>query len=578
MGDKSAQPKNHGANMSHPSHVALSALSTDSANVRRTGRGAEPLFTASVKAKGIKLPFLVRPNGAGYKVVDGGKRHDALLWLLEQGETANGVRVTEAYPVPVLIEAMTDVEAREASLVTHTRAELHPIDRYEAIADLVADGKSRTEIGATYAMSDRELDQVLALGALSPTVRQAWRDDVIDAGTAKAFTLAPDHKTQDRIFKEFNKDGQGLIEEGDVKQRLKANENDAGAHVQFVGIDEYEKRGGKVTRDLFGVDHIVSNTKLAKAMAEEKLEAECARLVADGWAWALPKDSIKNDWNYGRTKVTGEPTAEEQAEHDKLDRIAENWDHPQHDQAKSALDRLDSAVALRAFTAAQKAKSGCFVSIGDDGELVADYGRTKPAEQKERSSAAERPKAEKKPTPTPAEKKKAEAAKLKAAETGEVSNSLARDLHTQLLRATKRALKAEAARFPKSGLASLLAAVAADLVEPDQSYNRALDDKVLVALRAVIDPKIMNEACEHEFDAKEYFARVPRHFAIAAVKESINEDEARKLDGKKSAEVTKFAVTNVPKAWLPHALRTPHYQGPAAAAKATKAKPKRKAA
>jgi hypothetical protein len=63
-----------------------------------------------------------------------------------------------------------------------------------------------------------------------------------------------------------------------------------------------------------------------------------------------------------------------------------------------------------------------------------------------------------------------------------------------MLRATKRALKAEAARFAKGGLASLLAAVAADLVEPDQSYNRALDDKVLETLRAAVDPKIMNEA------------------------------------------------------------------------------------
>jgi hypothetical protein len=74
---------------------------------------------------------------------------------------------------------------------------------------------------------------------------------------------------------------------------------------------------------------------------------------------------------------------------------------------------------------------------------------------------------------------------------------------------------------------------------------------------------------------------VPRHFAIAAVKEAINDDEARKLDGKKSAEVTKFAISNVPKTWLPHALRTSHYVGPTATAKpgkAAKAKPRRKAA
>lgn len=552
--------------MSHPSHIALSRLQADSANVRRTGRGAEPLFTASLRARGVKLPFIVRPNsGDTYKVVDGGKRHDALIWLRDHGESAAGTAVTDAFPVPVLIEDLSDAQAREVSLTTHVRAQLHPVDRHEAISDLAADGKSRAEIAAEYAMTERELDQVLALGALSPAIRRAWRDQAIDAEVAKAFTLAGDHKTQDRVFKDLSAGGQDRIDADDVKDRLKANENDGGTYAQFVGIEAYEKRGGKVTRDLFGADHIVSNAKLAKAMAEEKLEEECKRLMSEGWSWALPEHRVKDKWRYGSINVEGEPTAAEKAETDRLGRLCDDYNHPDHDRAHLELDRFERAIALRAVTPAHMAKSGCIVSIDDGGALKVDFGRLKPKQEGQRPTKSAKP--EKKAAPTPAEKKRAEAAKQKAAETGDVSKSLAQDLETQLLQATRRALKAEAARFPKGSLAASLALVAAELVEPDQRYHRALDDKALDAFRVLIAPGIMNEACRHEFQARDYFTRVPKHFIAAAVKEAIGADEARQVAAMKTEQAAKCAIANVPKTgWLPVALRTVHYDGPGSGA------------
>lgn len=45
--------------------VPLSQLTLDAVNVRKTGRGSEPIFVASIEAKGIIQPLVIRPNGKG---------------------------------------------------------------------------------------------------------------------------------------------------------------------------------------------------------------------------------------------------------------------------------------------------------------------------------------------------------------------------------------------------------------------------------------------------------------------------------------------------------------------------------
>lgn len=123
-------------------HVPLITLAVDQvANVRKTGRGAEPLFVASIRAKGIIEPLTVRKNGDGYKVVNGGKRLAALQFMATSGGTAAGVPVDDNYPVPVIVRDEDDREARDTSLITNVvRAGMHPVDEYEAFAALVADG------------------------------------------------------------------------------------------------------------------------------------------------------------------------------------------------------------------------------------------------------------------------------------------------------------------------------------------------------------------------------------------------------------------------------------------------------
>lgn len=602
--------------MTHPTHAPLSALSIDAVNVRKTGGGAEPIFAASIRAKGIIEPLTVRANGKGFTITNGGKRYEALKFLAEKGDDACGVVVTDSYPVPITVRQEDDSAARETSLMTNiVRADMHPVDRYRAFAKMETDGKTREQIGAEYAMTRKQVDQVLALGALAPKVQDAWLVGSIDADAAQAFTLAPDHKTQDKLLERLDKQGGGdPIHADDIKNQLKANENDGGKLVEFVGVEIYEQRGGKVTRDLFGSDHIVSNLKLAKAMADERLAEECKRLVGEGWAWAVPKSTVNDSYAYGTIRIEPKPTDDEAR---RLAHLAPIFEECYGDftfeeaAAQEEHDQLEQKIALRAFTPEQRAKSGCFVAISDQGQLRIEAGRVKPAEKK-KVEAAERAK-------TKPAKKAADAEPV-------VSQALTHRLTVQVTQAAAKAIVLEPDVAFVVGIAALLSSTsygtgAVELkntgmgareketeVDFETAFKRVMkltpkermalfaaqvgdafnfqnatliEDPDVVCICNAMAPKGINAALRATFDAKDYFDSVPKALCLRAITEAVNADEARKVSGNPKADIAKFATANVPKTgWLPPELRTTHYDGPTAKAKAApaaKAKPAPKA-
>jgi len=550
-------------------HVPLSALSIDNANVRRTGRGAEPQFAASIRAKGVIEPLTVRTNGKGYTITNGGKRFEALLFLRDKGEAAAGIPVTGDYPVPIIVRQESDADARETSLITNVvRAAMHPVDEHRAFAALYQEARSAKVphddavalIARRYAITAKRVEQRLALGALDPKILDAWAAGGIATETAQAFTLCGDKKNQVRIFDKLTKDGNGAAA-WRVKDALKIGGRDnAGKLVEFIGADAYEARGGKVTRDLFGTDHVVSNEKLARAMADEKLEAIAKQLVADGWAWA-ETGAVANEYSYGSIQPVGKPTADEKkrlAELQAVINAAEDADKTTPEQEKAAdaaceeIERIEVAIEARAFTPAQKAKAGCFVRLDYQGALEIVYGRVKPAE-KRKVEAQERA----------AKKPKGKDGTPKAT----VSNALKQRLRTQMLKSTKAALVA--VKYG-DGLGLMLARIVASQINTDRTWNSVPHEieRSLADIRNGITAKVMNEAARAAFDAKDYFASVPKSLCLAAAAEAVNADEARKIAGKPKAEIAKWCVANVPRTgWLPPVLRTANYDGPAGKAK-----------
>src|SRR5215471_3137933 len=176
----------------------------DPVNVRRIGRGADSDFIASIKALGIRVPLIVRPNGQGYLVADGGKRLAAAQALAKAGDWKPDA------PIPVIVTDATDNEARELSLALNlVRADMHPVDAYRAFVALHTDKEKPFEVDAIasrFGIDAKVVRQRLALGALHDDILTAWQTGAIQDDAAKAFTMA-DKKTQAQLYAKLKKDG-----------------------------------------------------------------------------------------------------------------------------------------------------------------------------------------------------------------------------------------------------------------------------------------------------------------------------------------------------------------------------------
>jgi ParB family transcriptional regulator, chromosome partitioning protein len=595
--------------------IPLSQLSIDNAvNVRKTGRGAEPAFVGSIRDKGVIEPLIVRKNGSGYKIANGGQRYAALQYMSAQGyhSLVDGepVLVTDSFPVPVIVRDEDESKARETSLVTNlVRSAMHPVDEYEAFAQIIKDGGTVDAIAATYGLDEKRVNQRLALAKLSPKIRQAWRDNVIDAADAKAFTLAPDHKAMDSIFDKLSKEG-GDFDADDIAGAMKINA-DIGRQIDLIGADAYAKRGGKVTLDLFGSHHRVSDEKLLKAMASEKLDAICEDLKKSGWSWAVVNHGGIQEWQYGRLRNLNPTTAERQRS-DELETIIDDDEAPVDERLAAENDYafLQQQIVGHSFSAADKAKSGCIVKFSQWRGLEIDYARVKPEEKKKveaQERAVDRKKkistAEKKGDPVISNalhQRMTEQLTAAAAKTLETDHKLAlpailagfaagaatfNDSPVKVAEHGARApgkmgktIKFASAfeSYRKLSLAHQLAVLAeiagaaTDMTEQHVDH-KPLKDTDNLALIAAMNATLFNIELRKAFDAKGYFDGVSKTLCLKAIEEAVNADEARKLSGKPKGDVAKFATATVPKTgWLPIDLRTIHYDGPARKAKAAR--------
>ena len=587
--------------------VPLSSLKVDPANVRQIGAGADPELKASIAALGILVPLVVRPNGDGYMVIDGGRRLAAAQALLKEGH------FSADDPVPVVEQGkIADAEARESSLAVnvHRRA-LHPVDEFRSFAALHKDKTRPLDVEAIakrFGLHTRHVEQRLALGQLHDDVLQAWVDGTIGADAARAFTLT-DKKGQAAVLAKLSKrSGDREIGAWEIKSALKIGHNNPGRLLNAVGQAAYEKRGGKVTRDLFGDDHIISDPKLLQAMTVELIAAECERLVQDGWSWAMPKDDVQDSYKYGAIEAKGKPTPAQAKRLAELTAEAESAETPllQREAAAAEHANIEEAIEAAAYSPEQKARSGVFVGIDHHGRLSLEYGLVKPKDK---------PKAETGDKGAPAKK----AAPRKGDD--HVSNALVQRLSTQLTNAagvaivkqpavamaallagfasgeracavserglvSKRNQPAARSSSFASVLETMLGRTAADLqkalcaiagqaldFECFNSDSPPLKDKNVLALCSAIDAKALNAALRDAFDATDYFDAVAKSVIVGAVKEAMGDDHAAKLAKLPKGDAAKFAIANLPKTgWLPPQLRIPGYDGPTAKAKAAKPK------
>ena len=263
-------------------------------DVRKTGasEAADKQLKASLLAEGViqsVFACAVEPTAETLYLAVGNRR----LRLLRELQSQK--MITADFLVPAIIAAITPAEARAKSLAENIqRADLHPVDRYEAFKQLADDGLSIEDIAKRTGYPRKIVEQSMALGALSPKIRAAWSAGTIDEDAAREFTIAADHARQDQVLaavcKGLSKNAQPQA--WSIRRELKADSNGYNLNIlRLVGDDAYKAAGGIFTVDLFSdrkdEERILANPDILARLVEEKMAAECKRLVEkEGWKWA----------------------------------------------------------------------------------------------------------------------------------------------------------------------------------------------------------------------------------------------------------------------------------------------------
>lgn len=161
-------------------HIELSQLVISPANMRAKKKNRDIAdLIPSVRARGVLVPLLVRPNGAPdmYEIVAGRRRYFAAKAVSEEtGETI-------ALPCAIMAPG-DDAAALEASLIENV-ARLDPdeVAQWETFARLIREGRSVEDIAAIFDIPEATVRRVLALGNLLPRILTLYRTEQIEAYT-----------------------------------------------------------------------------------------------------------------------------------------------------------------------------------------------------------------------------------------------------------------------------------------------------------------------------------------------------------------------------------------------------------
>lgn len=138
-------------------------------------------LAASIRARGLLQPILVRPIDGGYQIVAGERR-----WRAAQR--------AQLHEVPVIVRALDDAATLEIALVENIqRQDLNAIEEAEAYQRLLADfGHTQEALGQLVHKSRSHIANLLRLLDLPGDVRALVADGSLSMGHARALIGAPD--------------------------------------------------------------------------------------------------------------------------------------------------------------------------------------------------------------------------------------------------------------------------------------------------------------------------------------------------------------------------------------------------
>jgi ParB family chromosome partitioning protein len=318
-------------------------------------------MAASLREHGQLQALLARRNAAGaYLVLAGGRRWAGFRRLFGDDPARCVVRVR--------VFNGDDAAAREASLAENVEREgLHALDEAEKFAEL-AHQRSPEAIARGFGVTRKYVRERIALAALSPRVKAAWREGRFGLASAQAFALARDEAAQEALL--ASPDFAVLAgRPQEIRRRLAAGEVPASAPAAlFVGSEAYLAAGGRILDDLFDEEARFADRALLDRLEREKLAAIAAQLRAEeGWGFALePGDPAP-------IERLQDLLPEERAELARIERAFDEALSPvAGEMLHVAREQIERAAALRAVPAAQRHAYGVAVALDAEGRAAID--------------------------------------------------------------------------------------------------------------------------------------------------------------------------------------------------------------
>jgi ParB family chromosome partitioning protein len=380
--------------------IPFDKLVLSQSNVRRVKFGVTIEHLADdIARRGLLQGLNVRPqlDEAGdetslFEIPAGGRRYLALASLVKRK------RLAKDAPVPCVVKAANDpVLAEEDSLAENNeREKLHPLDEFRGMKNLLDKGEQEETVAAVFRVTPAVVRQRLKLASASPKLHDVYAAGEMTLDQLMAFTVSDDHQRQedlwDQLAHSINKTP-GFIREKLLEDMVEV----ADARVRFIGIDAYLAAGGAMPiRDLFEPDDggWLSDPALLDRLVAEKLEAEAAKIQAEGWKWV--EALVDLPYGYDEDCRAIEATQQPPTEADEV-RIAAlraeadaewqgNPDMPPEVEARvTAIDTELSILSQGRFVydPAEQAIAGVFVGLEPDGTLYVDRGYVRPEDEPE---------------------------------------------------------------------------------------------------------------------------------------------------------------------------------------------------
>lgn len=274
--------------------VPLDKLSVSAMNMRD---GKKPPnvsdLVPTIRMRGILQSLIVRPSAQDgcYEIVAGRRRYYAAQ------EVANETGFAVDVPVAIL-DAGDDADALEASLIENiARLDPDEVSQWETFTRLVKAGKTPEDIGLTFGLPERAVEQVLALGNLLPRLRQLYRDGDIDTVSIRHLTMASKRQQREWLAM-FDDPDTWAPTAKHLKDWLFGGQSISVLHALF----STREKGLDTVSDLFGEDRYFSDNgkfwEHQNAAIAEKVEA----YRAEGWGEVIvvPPTDYFRDWEHDK--------------------------------------------------------------------------------------------------------------------------------------------------------------------------------------------------------------------------------------------------------------------------------------